>query len=389
MSLILANCISLAQKGVVIVPVADLLGNQGGEQAYQQLALCTKPVTACKRVHQILFNEIVTIQEEKDAEIKIQISSAYYELSPQGVPQITYWTLKKNILPLSELSKSQISLQTIPDPVKFTSNKVKLSAQSIISLIYPHYDPITNMTYSAGTRFVATSNQGSSNVIEVFALDINKKAVAQIQLPSKKCIKLSPSLSWHERKEIFLKLLRSWTRIKKGYIPYVWGGCSFIGIEKEPHFLSVQGQNGCTLFQPLSHKSLCSGLDCAGLIVRAAQIVGIPYYLKNTATIANHLTEITSAHEIEAGDLIWFPGHVIVISDAHKHSIIEARAYSQGYGKVHELALSNVFKDIHHFDQLLAAAQQKKTIYRLQKDGKIAHAISNLKILKLSSILHK
>lgn len=375
------------KQAVIIVPVADLLGNQSGEKAYQGLGLCAKPVEFCIRLHQLLYNEIVTIEEEKGAEVRIKISSAFYELKPDGVPQTSYWTLKKNLLPLEDLVTLGVSIASIPQPLNFNPTKIISNPQRIVALLQPHHDPRTQTIYSAGTRFVRTEKNTKTNEIEVFAFNRHLRTPLTISLPINKCIETNNNRSWDERREIFLKLLHSWAHQQNGYIPYVWGGCSFTTHENEPHFISLPSAKGATLFVPRTQKKLCSGFDCAGLIARAAQLAGIPYYYKNTATIANHLKEISHPSEIQAGDLIWFPGHVIVISDISNNSIIEARAYGQGYGKIHELPINAVFKNIETLNQLLSQARQKKMIYRLQKDGNVAHSISTLKILKLSSAL--
>ncbi|HEX2977957.1 MAG TPA: hypothetical protein VHO47_02475 [Candidatus Babeliales bacterium] len=375
------------KQAVIIVPVADLVGNQSGEKAYQALGLCAKPVECCIRLHQLLYNEIVTIEEEKGAEVRIKISSAFYELTRGGIPQTSYWTLKKNLVALEDLVARGIPIKSIPEPLSFNPRKSNASNQKIVALLQPHYDPRTQTTYSVGTRFVRTEKNTQPNEIEVFAFNRHVYAPVTISLPINKCIETSNNRSWDERRDIFLKLLHSWAHPTTGYIPYVWGGCSFTVHENEPHFVSMPAAKGGTLFMPRTQKKMCAGFDCAGLIARAAQLAGIPYYYKNTATIANHLKEISHASDIQDGDLIWFPGHVIVISDVSRNSIIEARAYGQGYGKIHELPINLVFKDIETVSQLLARAREKKMIYRLQKNGSVAHSISTLKILQLSSTL--
>ena len=56
------------QKAVVLVPVADLVGDPLGSLGpaaglYHQLPVCggKQHVKSCKRIHQLLFNEIVDI----------------------------------------------------------------------------------------------------------------------------------------------------------------------------------------------------------------------------------------------------------------------------------------------------------------------------------------
>ncbi len=58
-----------------------------------------------------------------------------------------------------------------------------------------------------------------------------------------------------------------------------------------------------------------SGFDCAGIISRAAQMCGIPYYFKNTYTLAHYLKSLSIDTHLQEGDLIWIPGHVMIVSD--------------------------------------------------------------------------
>lgn len=104
-------------KAAVIVPVADLVGapiqtffpQTSVIQAYHDLVVCGgKPAmhSCCPRLHQLLFNEIVTVIEEQDQEIRVQISSCFYVPKDRLAPQYTYWMLKQHVVPLQELEQS-------------------------------------------------------------------------------------------------------------------------------------------------------------------------------------------------------------------------------------------------------------------------------------------
>ncbi len=370
---------------VTIVPVADLIGQPADNKLYYSLPLCTKPVTSCQRIHQILFNEIVTIEEEKGDQVRISLNSVFYEQTPCGPPQTTFWSLKKNFMTLDQLQSKKISLSTIPQPINFRTQKNDTIQQETIALLFPHYDSSTRTTYSAGTRFViAQRHHEIHNTYAVSVIDPHSVVEKIIHLPTTKCIHIDHGQPLQKKRNQFVAILRNWAKPGNGFIPYVWGGCSFTQLHHEKHFIEHKETGGIVNYNPLhGHHTPHAGFDCAGMIVRAAQLCTLPFYYKNTATMANHLKEIKNDASIEEGDIIWFPGHVMVISNLKTHTIIEARAYAQGYGKVHELPLNVVFKEIETFDQLLATAQTKKTILRLQKNGTVSHAISNLKLFKL------
>ena len=130
-----------------------------------------------------------------------------------------------------------------------------------------------------------------------------------------------------------------------------------------------------------------NGFDCSNLILRAAQISQIPYFFKNTTTLKKNLKTISPNEKLEAGDLIWVPGHVIVVADLDKNTIIESRSYSHGYGKIQEIPLNEEFKNINTFEDLLKHFFDNKKIKRIDKNKKTIADLKNYKILKLRSIL--
>ena len=118
------------KKAVVIVPVADLIGQkmeklsgpQLVQQAYEQLPLCggnTSPEISCFRLHQLLFNEVVEILEEKEQEVCVRILNFFYLIPTSNKPQVTYWTLKKNIVAFDEIQNHTCDLTKIPLPLSF------------------------------------------------------------------------------------------------------------------------------------------------------------------------------------------------------------------------------------------------------------------------------
>ena len=58
-----------------------------------------------------------------------------------------------------------------------------------------------------------------------------------------------------------------------------------------------------------------AGFDCSGMILCAAQIAGLPYFFKNTDTLLGNLKPLRPTEELEAGDLVFYSGHVLVVSD--------------------------------------------------------------------------
>ena len=160
-----------------------------------------------------------------------------------------------------------------------------------------------------------------------------------------------------------------------GTIAYVWGGCSLTEPYSGDQFEEINVPSSLDNKQAIGYQYIGStaqpktGFDCSGLILRAAQIAGMPYYYKNSTTIATHLKPIDHFSDIKDGDLIWIPWHIMAIGDLKRNIIIEARHYNDGYGKLHAIKLNKLFKDINTFADLFNAIAQKKTLYRLDKIG--------------------
>ena len=375
-------CIQVPYQAVVISPITDLIGspiqnfapNRPIEQAYQELSLCggfTNPYVSCPRMHQLLAHEIVKVVEERGEEVYVQTSNAFFITKISSKPRDSYWMLKKSIIPIKSLGENAI--EKLPPPVSY--KKEKIPNEKIVTLTQPY------QSFSAGTRFKLAGKLGKK--ISVFALPPGSSRIKKIKLPREQCV-----IGEKEKRTLFLKTVRQWAHCEKGYIPYVWGGCSFIvpatgnwhekKMEKRSHF--------CIEDDASSPKN---GFDCAGLITRAAHIAGIPFFYKNTTTIAQHLKPITPDSPLQAGDVIWIPWHVMIVGDLEKNTLIEARSYRHGYGKVQEIELKKVFKNIETYHDLQQALLGKKPLQRMDKNGKIRETFKNFKLLQLFAVENK
>jgi hypothetical protein len=385
-------------QAVTIVPVADLVGQSLQEKSqrvtsmHHQLPLCGKKGDfACPRIHQALFNEIVTILAQQGDEVQLKISNYFFQSEHSDEKNTIFWSLKKNFMPLDLLKNHAINTSYFPPPINYQEPiNYKKKVPQIITLVEPFKDQVTGLTFSAGTRFIKASEQPEASSINVYALDPKSISIKTISLPQQLTMQMNEVLSKKERIHLFVQLCRRWAHMSGGFIPYVWGGCSIINLCQSDFFEAKQSrdhmQNPIEYFYRLDAPKPHSGLDCAGLVARAAQTVGLPYFFKNTTTLAKHLQPIDQEIPIQNGDLIWFPGHVIIISNKAKNSIIEARHYSHGYGKVHELSLSNVFKGIDTFDQLKTAFITGRPLLRLDKNGLVVQTINQFKILQMRSV---
>ncbi|HLW73284.1 MAG TPA: hypothetical protein VKR54_04525 [Candidatus Babeliales bacterium] len=391
------------QKAVINVPIADLIGqpitiirpNESAEHAYNSLAVCggqTNSPYSCPRLHQALYNDIVEIVKESNDELCIQISHAYYLVPSSSTPQTQYWTLKKNITLLDELTAYNIPNNHLPDPINFSdTDNCALHHADIVTLTEPHHDSILRITFSAGTRFVRmpAPHKKKNSTISVFAIDYRTTKEHQIKLPANKCMVNTQTKTANDRTTDYVNLLKKWAHTKQGSIPYTWGGTSFARTT-QGNFKEVtrKTNNSDYSFYEYEHDTQFpkSGFDCSGVIARATQICGIPYFCKNTSTIAHCLTPLKTEEILSPGDLILVKGHVMVVSDVAKNLLIEARSYAHGYGKLHEIPISQVFENIETYKDLIDAYCNKTIIKRKDKQGKIRDTFTNLQLFPMASV---
>lgn len=390
-ALILQTSIPLyAYKAVITVPVADLVGSPvSTHNFYQELPLCGathQPLLACQRLHQALFNQVVDVTQEREDQVCIAVPNVFYVTPPHETTHNTFWTLKCTLTPVTTLEERGINLAHIPAPLNAASKKVP--QKHIITLIEPVHDTVTGLTFSAGTRFVQNPTS-DKQIISVYRYNPATHTMETMRIPTKKCLMGNPHLSPQEQVKQYVALARHWVHASSNAIPYVWGGCSYIDRSISNNFTEVIKNKE----YPTSHyvrpdcmNSPKSGLDCSGLICLATQCCGIPYFLKNSTTVAHCLKPVTASENIIEGDIIWIPKHVMLVSDLKKNRLIEARHYGQGYGIVHEVPLSAVFKGIHTYHDLHQACVQKKPLIRLDSDGKNRETIYECKILQIMSV---
>jgi hypothetical protein len=382
---------------VVIKPVADALGSPirsffhktPPTKSYELLPVCGAfpgASSGCPRVHQLLFHEMANAIKEKDDEVLVEITNCYYTSHDHAAPQKTYWTLKKNIIRLNMLEDSGVNTALFPPPI-CCKNPQSLSNKDVATLTKPWHDINTNKTFSAGTRFLRKKTEESSYGTAVHIFDSDKNNFISAIIPNEYLAEISQNIQ--EKIQTFIHILKQWAHQSQGYIPYVWGGCSFTYTAQENAIQMPSTLDANTAFYTIKDFSYTPkpGFDCSNMIMRAAQIAGIPFFFKNSFTILHHLKKVESVETLSAGDIIWIPGHVMVLADTEKNTLIEARGYKNGQGKVQEIELKKVFKNIKNYKDLFNAWHNKQPIDRLGEDGSIIETIKRIELLSMQSIM--
>lgn len=400
---IFLGCLAFGEGGeraFVSVPVADLM-----VEPYHKIPQKTYSITeyyqkmpfsgswdACPRAHQLLFNEVVSVLEENGAEVKIQISNFYYQKANESLPLDTYWTLRKNLCFFKDLKSNKVDVAKFPHPISYKENNIEAGLQSnIITLKKPFYDPVTKEIYSVGTRFVLTSEQEvkgpfDKGNFEAHIYDVHSKKIKKTQIPKINCVR-NYSKNPKDKIQNFVQVLRLWAYQKEGAIPYVLGGWSWtLNCPNHDFEILKESDSKYAIHRSNWSHHAKSGFDCMGIIGRAAQICDIPFYIKNTTTLLKDLKPLKKNDKISEGDILWYPGHVMVVSSLKNNLVIEARGYERGEGKVQEVCVENIFKNIKNLDELKALHDQQKPVTILYFDGRPWKTFKTFKILKISSI---
>ncbi len=365
--LIVSSSVS-PQEGIITVPVADLVGQslrtlmpeQDVKKAYADVSMCFTYTgsTTCPRLHQALFNERVTILKAEGEELYIELPDTYYGFENGSKKNNRYWTLAQYVTPRAFFKQRGLSEQCIP------SLEGESSTLHTIILTMPWYAKSTGYTYSVGTRFTVARTGLQSYSVYIFD---PQRATIHIDYVPK-------SISIHQKHMLgsdahirtqFIKIIKRWIQNSSAAIPYVWGGASYTGIST---------QNAI-------------GFDCAKLIFRGARISGIPLYISNSSGLAASLACLNNYESIRLGDIIWIPGHVIIISNITHNLAIEARGYDHGYGKLHEIPIAHLFKNIHTYYDLIHAYRNHIPLERLDAQKNVVQVIKEFKLLSLTSAL--
>ena len=373
----------MTMKAVIKEPVVDVVGQSLRPLCSDVMAVFLsfpvapdKGSSACLRLHQLLFNQEVTIVKELlNGEVHVEVTDLFY-LDGLHRKRNDFWMLKKDLILLSSLSKEA------GEAVPCATTKDEQLAVSV-----PWYCDETKRTYSVGTRFVRYPENDTESSYGILMVDPMTKKILKILIPQDKAA--IPEKSFIKARQIFLSLLRGWAHHAEGFIPYIYGGCSFVKPITEQGFLRISGvQCGqkATYWERTGYTDIPkSGFDCSSMILRAAQIAGLPYEYKNTLALVSDLRPLKLGDVLEEGDLIWYSGHVMILSDVKKNLIIEAIGYEAGYGKVHEIPISKVFSGIKNCEELKQAHFTKHLTYRLNSSGTPWRSVYRVKILKLTT----
>jgi hypothetical protein len=367
----------LKNYALIKYPVVNLYNSSGGAGG-KPLPAMTRNYAPCPRINQALFNETFQIAQRGPQTSSIIIPWAIYGYDSSGKPLNTYWVETKNLLILDTISQREL-LQAIPH----FAHK-----EDIIALKRPFTDS-KGITYSVGTEFVCTKKQPQPHAYTVMRLNPQTNSLDELVIPKTIAYKQKKQTQQEARRE-FVKLLTEFVKDiaqqkppfdfaqgERNAIPYVWGGNSFTKA-----YSSEFTEDGTGFHRKEQETVPLSGYDCSMLFIRFAHMVGIPYNFKTTSMLEKYGKKFLPTDTLQEGDLIWFQGHVVVITDVKNNLITEASGYENFVGKLQTIKISQLIKDIKTWDDLINAYNSKRMVMRLDKFGNDFKE-STVKIFKL------
>ena len=393
MSIFATSVAKMRIPAVVKVSRADACGVhlsrtcKGVSSYYQHLPYAPDTgAYSCLRIHQVLYNEVVTITRElPGGEVAVEIPGVFY-LDKHKRKRNDFWMLKRDLIPLRRLS--QDVQKQLPPPIDY-KKPVAAYTENVLTLSVPWCHEKTKQIYSVGTRFIRDTEHDTEDAYAVKFFDPQKRTSVCALIPKSSAL-VTYYRAFNRARRVFMSLLRGWAHQTQGFIPYVYGGSSFTEPCFERAFTKVVSKK-CAVKASYWVRKGCkivpkSGFDCSNMILRAAQMAGLPYYFKNTHALTRFLHPLKKGEQIEEGDLVWYSGHVMIVSDLKKNLLIEAIGYDSGFGRVHEIPLNKVFSGMRNFIQLQRAYHSNRFMHRLNSSGKPWRSVYHIKILKLRSI---
>lgn len=400
---LLLFCVSIFQaavfadyQAVCIVPVANLFDpalKHQLEDPSEQTILDTyhnHPITALNnknnlRVHQLIFNEQVTVLQETEHEALIALDSAFYckGFFKQKVNQ--YWTFKQYLKPLSEIQNPDL----IPEPLSY-KNKHSCNQEpgTIFTLTRPTKNQNNEMLYSARTRFKIVDIKDNKVHVAAYNPKTNQIEIISFQ---KDCGIINQNLTAQEKIAGMVKLVLEWST-GNTVAPCARGGASLTHYVTPKRYIKgtqnyPQDKSIGIYYRPET-EPVYAGFDMPGMVLSACQIMHIPYFFKNSTTLLLHGKKLDAKHDsIELGDLLVSYGYVGIITDIKNNLITEVRGYQYHHGAARTVSLYQTFQDVETYNDIMEFYKQKRGITFLDKKA-FPFLTNQFTLIKMSSIFN-
>jgi len=369
----------VGKKMVIIYPVVDMDTQLPSQEVQKQItaSLPACPDTEkCFRAYQGLYNELATCSAEQGDYVQLVYENIVYGFCQNTKkPLNTFWTQKNNVIVLDSINDKKIE-QAIPACL--------YAGKPTVVLIYPW------KIFSVGTRFFHNSQQDKKDLYCIQYPDYKKKIVVTTYISKHYALKERSLTDESLIRLRFIKLINQLVDLvakssnDTKIIPYVWGGSSFIWPEQKDKSDFYKQDGVWRRHRNNKQKSKqYTGYDCSGFIMRMAKIAGVDFPWKTSWAIREKKRVLTKKDILKDGDIIWMPGHVMIVSNVKNNELIEARGYGSEFGCVHRIKVSEFFDGIDTYQNLVTAYHANKKIKYKNKNGIVGGKECEFKLLKL------
>jgi hypothetical protein len=352
------------QPARVIVPYLDayITENSVGKQ----YPLSCKEVTRyCHRAHQVIYHERVLISQLNGDRARIRTPTCHWSDRPND--GCYYWVDARGLL----------AEHDIPAPEQAHLPTGQAGCPELV-LIDPHM-LADGTVLSVGT--IARIERTSAHGHWIWLLDGRTKSCHLEYIPHH-AARVCPSRTsaQHKRVQFFVDLIRHIAKPApyERYIPYTWGGAS--ATYRIARHEVIERENEC-FYAP--HAQPASGFDCSGLIWRCAQAAQLNWLWRNTGMMYTHGKQLKRDTHCRNGDLIIWPGHVIIITDADHQQVSHAEGYTAFHGKgaIYTTDIDTIFQDIRSLKELKKKIDTAKSLTLASKNQKI---ITNARVIRIT-----
>lgn len=385
LALIVMVPVCCAYQAFVVVPVSNVTGaplsalsEEELAHKYQTMGCSWNTVKdEIPRIHQVLFNQRVEVTDIRDGLAKITVPNVFAinpktsPLNPFSRQKFSGWMLAQDLVAVDDVLS-----QSIPSSID-AFNFVP-SSKHIVALVSPWQNQLDGQIYSIGTRFMRDFND-TQDEFGVLWYDKNQKNFRRAVLARSLCY-VQGCESFAQRRAHMVELANRLVDAKDTAIPYVWGGGS-VGLPATG--APELRQDGGGWVWPSAVMPFM-GSDCSYLVVLLSQVFELPYFCKNTTTLACYTAPIAINESVREGDIVWYRvgriGHIMMVSNVERAEFIENQGYiNGGAGRLRRGTLTQRFADAKTYAELLSRMRLGKTVGLMRK-GNVVQEIKTLLI---------
>ncbi len=351
---------TLPTKAVCVVPVANAFNEYVGKKfptaqpkeishLYHNVLAANIKDREFMRIHQFLLHEIVTVLEQHGTELLVQCSDHFCQNNPDEKVFNTYAVLAEEFLFLDQVKDFQL----LPNPYEWY-NGSSFKTDTIFTLKAPYTDPGSGVIFSLGTRFVKQTKR--LDEVTVFVLQGTKMGTKTI--PLSYGVINSPRTFAEKEACIVEQFMNACTGEKR--IPTAFGGSSATAFFKKHEYekTTLSLPDGTTVegYARTQESGIQSGFTMPELNFTFDRMCGAVNIFKNTTTWTRLGTPLAPDQAIKNLDYICaksgYLGRVISVQD---NLIADIRSYTQHHGIARLVKLSENFKGIETYEDLVHA----------------------------------